>query len=202
MQRVIGSTALLLAAASLTGCGALPAKDSSRGAVSACEGAIQRQLVSPSSYTQVWSDFTERAPLTAREKRAWRERNICTDAKGKAGMCTPTTADRMQSHFLRTAEEDMAKVRNGQPVPAEDRARIAQMIEADDRLAKAHTGFVLIEYDSDNAMGASVRAFAMCRFGPASTDGTFAESAIFQSGPVARAEGEAAKKASQTMADR
>lgn len=202
MRHDIGSTTLFLAAATLASCGALPAKDNSHGAIGACESTIKKQLVSPSTYRLIWSDFTERPPLNAEEKKAWRERNICTDAKAKAGACTPTTGDQLQGHFLRDAEKNMAKARRGEPIAPEDRPLVEQMLQAEDRLAVAKTGFVIMEYDSENAMGASVRAFAICRFGPASADGTFAESAIFQSGPVSRAEGEAAKEAYKAIADR
>ena len=172
----------------LQGCGSIAslADDGSRGAIAACEEATRAKLVSPTSYTHVWANFTERGPLDESEREEWMDRAGCSVTREKAGECSRTFAEKMTTAFSKQIAE---KKRRGVKLEASEQA----IVNAGAWLETAKTGFVLLEYEAMNPMGVNLRSFAICRFGPPGDRNKFSSRDIFQHGEVPRHQGEAAK---------
>lgn len=169
--------------------------DDSHGALAACEEQTKEGLVSPSSFKLVWSDYTLRAA-------ALPEDNVAMAAPGSSQLSVnfaayvdkhgPELAARL-ARGERLSEEDrqMAELWTSADVAKkENAARLARNLPED------RTAFVSLEYDADNSFGATLREFAMCRFGPIGDDGRFERADIVQSGPVDAAAGREAKRLS------
>ncbi|RYG88919.1 MAG: hypothetical protein EON59_02865 [Alphaproteobacteria bacterium] len=166
------------------------ADDGSRGAIAACQDATRSKLVSPSSFKSLWANFTERGPLDLADRDEWMNRDICSVKRAATRECTQSTSDKLATAVRKQGDREIAaKRRRGEKLDEAEQA----YFNAGAWLDTAKTGFVLLEYDAENRMGANLRSFAICRFGPPGDRKTFSIRDIFQQGEIPRSEGEEAK---------
>jgi len=171
-----------------------------RSAVSACEEVTRENMVSSSSYKTLWSDYTEREPLSAKEVREIYNANRCAP-KGERECLQDL--ERFTDAYTENWRKDlMAQLKAGKKLSDDDR-HMAQMFglveRPQDNSPAGKTGFVLLEYESENAFGASLRGFDICRFGPIGDDGKFDSQNVIRSGPIPLEEGVQAKAQYEQM---
>jgi hypothetical protein len=161
----------------LAGCDRLPFGQSvEESAARACEGALKPTLVSPSSYRRVWFDYTPREPVTKDE------------------MIEKLETDRTRA------------IKEGDDAEAFSSAYALQCYKKNkcdsfpkfEELHPPKTGFILLEYESENAFGASLPGFFICRLNQ-SDDGKYGENSVFTSGAIPRQLGEQTKAQYEAM---
>lgn len=176
----------------VAGCGETDPQSTvaAKSAVAACEEVTRDQAISPPSFKTLWSDYTEREPLNQDDIRDMY----------KAGRCSPVgekecllDSDRfMDASTERKRKELSAALAAGKKLNRDDQrmAETLGLVEwPQDHSPSGKTGFVLLEYQSENAFGASLRAFGICRLGAIGDDGKFEKSNVIKSGPIPLDEG-------------
>lgn len=158
--------------------------DESHGALSACEEYVVSTLKAPSSYQRAWYEYKPAPPLTSAEFRNLQsaQANVCGgDQCSEAG-------DYMQAAVEGFNRELDRKLRDGLALDDLEQALLKnrKQMDADAAADKpaARTAFVTVEYDAQNAFGASIRSFAMCRFSAIGEDGRFSKTDILSAGPI------------------
>lgn len=207
--------ALGFGAAILLGTGALALWDSgfnllsdgSHGAIGACEEHTRERLKSPASFKLVWSDYTAMGPLTDEDRKTAAAMACEPDCNNIGSQLTRAysayidkngprlAAKKLKGQKLTAEENDNAELWLGVQKAKKENAEREKLNLPEDR-----TAHVTLEYDADNSYGASLREFAMCRFGAIGTDGSFAKSDIAFAGPIETAVGQETKELAERIA--
>lgn len=170
--------------------------DKSHGAIDACEEQISDQLISPASYKRVWADYTPRSALTSAEYRELDRRRANIDSYSQRLVDAYT--DELDRSIKRKAKR--GGLTDVEQMVVDGRrqtdARAARNDPAD------RTGFVTLQYDSDNRFGATLRSFAICRFGAIGEDFRFERKDILQSGPMDDELGQLSKKLAESAIEK
>lgn len=178
--------------------------DSSNGAIPACEEETKANLVAPTSFKLIWSEYTSRAPMTLDEENQLRKSRASSNPQGTGAQIAqaysdyidregPKLARRLQAgkSMSEGDKRDAQQWIDGEKSKADYAARVAKNLPED------QSAFVILEYDAQNSYGALVRNFAMCRFGAIGSDGQFERRDILLSGEVDNNTGQAAKRRSE-----
>lgn len=161
-----------------------------RGAKLACQEETVSVLKSPSSFNLVWSDVTLRGPFSFAEFKE------AAEARGRRAAADSTATPHTDSFLEAMHKKD---VRDGTWAKQLQTSYASYQKWAPE---EKNTAFVLLEYDAENAFGASLRGFSICRFGPAGNDKKFGISDIVQSGPIPLQEGRAAKDVAEELGEK
>ena len=142
------------------------------GAIAVCEGVLQNELRSPSTYKRVSAKFTLLPPLTFREYLAY---NLTANCGLHPDQDSCTRSKQLSLSYVATDKEVQkqtgVKITTRNLYKARDQAQsFFFKVYEQQPLAEKQTGMVEIVYDAVNAYNAPIRGTKVCRLGQINHD--------------------------------